>query len=78
MRADVHGGSEHTLQSEAGYIDARPYNRQLDENLLRRTVGPYMRVTPHSPGRHAYFHDPDGNCIEIIDLYKGQPNTTET
>jgi catechol 2,3-dioxygenase-like lactoylglutathione lyase family enzyme len=19
------------------------------------------------PGRHAYFHDPDGNCIEIID-----------
>jgi hypothetical protein len=30
------------------------------------------------PGRRAYFHDPDGNCIEIIDLYKGQPNTTET
>ena len=30
------------------------------------------------PGRYAYFHDPDGNCIEIIDLYKGQPNTTET
>jgi catechol-2,3-dioxygenase len=22
-------------------------------------------------GRHAYFHDPDGNCIEIIDLYRG-------
>lgn len=22
------------------------------------------------PGRHAYFHDPDGNCIEIIYLYK--------
>lgn len=22
------------------------------------------------PGRHAYFHDADGNCIEIIDLYK--------
>ncbi len=20
------------------------------------------------PGRHAYFHDPDGNCLEIIDL----------
>jgi metallothiol transferase len=20
------------------------------------------------PGRHAYFHDPDGNCIELIDL----------
>ncbi len=22
------------------------------------------------PGRHAYFHDADGNCIEIIDLHK--------
>ena len=20
------------------------------------------------PGRHVYFHDPDGNCLEIIDL----------
>jgi hypothetical protein len=25
MRADIHDGPEHTLQSEAGYIDARPY-----------------------------------------------------
>jgi catechol-2,3-dioxygenase len=30
------------------------------------------------PGRHAYFHDPDGNCIEIIDLYRRQPNTADT
>ena len=22
------------------------------------------------PGRHAYFHDADGNCIEIVTLYK--------
>ena len=22
------------------------------------------------PGRHAYFHDPDGNCIELIDYVK--------
>jgi catechol 2,3-dioxygenase-like lactoylglutathione lyase family enzyme len=22
------------------------------------------------PGRHAYFHDADGNCIEIIHLYE--------
>ena len=29
-------------------------------------------------GPRAYFHDPDGNCIEIIDLHKGHPNTTET
>ena len=32
------------LQSEAGYIDARPHVRQLDEILLQRTAGPYMRV----------------------------------
>jgi hypothetical protein len=44
MRADIHDGPEHTLQSEVGYIDARPYCR-IDENLLHRTAGPYMRVT---------------------------------
>jgi len=32
------------LQSEAGYIDARPHVRQLDEILLQRTAGPYMWV----------------------------------
>src|SRR5215467_9439686 len=32
MRADVHDGPGHnTLQSEAGYIDARPQSRQIDE-----------------------------------------------
>jgi hypothetical protein len=31
MRADIHGGPEHTLQSEAGYIDARPKSRQIDQ-----------------------------------------------
>jgi hypothetical protein len=43
MRADIHDGPEHTLQSEVGYIDARPYCR-IDENLLHRTAGPYIRV----------------------------------
>jgi hypothetical protein len=34
MRADIHDGRKlNTLQSEAGYIDARPHIRQLDENL---------------------------------------------
>src|SRR5438132_13816787 len=37
-------GSTSALQSEAGYIDARPQIRQIDENLLRRTAGPYIRV----------------------------------
>jgi hypothetical protein len=32
------------LQSKAGYIDARPHIRQLDEILLQRTAGPYIRV----------------------------------
>jgi hypothetical protein len=43
MRADIHDGPERTLQSEAGYIDARPYCR-IDENLLHRTAGPYIWV----------------------------------
>src|ERR1700674_5177120 len=38
MRADIHGGPEQKLQSEAGYIDARPQT----ENLLQRTAGPYI------------------------------------
>jgi hypothetical protein len=37
------------LQSEAGYIDARPHVRQLDEILLQRAAGPYMWVKPRSP-----------------------------
>src|ERR1700676_481194 len=42
MRADIHDGPEQPLQSEAGYIDARPQRRQIDEILLRRTAGPYI------------------------------------
>src|SRR5262245_8573043 len=35
MCADIHDGPEHEmLQSEAGYIDARPHIRQLAEVLL--------------------------------------------
>src|SRR5712671_3026716 len=30
------------LQSKAGYIDARPHIRQLEEVLLQRTAGPYI------------------------------------
>src|SRR6266699_5776068 len=43
MRADIHDGPEHMLQSEAGYIDARPLT-PARQNLLQRTAGPYMRV----------------------------------
>jgi catechol 2,3-dioxygenase-like lactoylglutathione lyase family enzyme len=27
------------------------------------------------PGRHAYFHDPDGNCIEFVDLQEPDETT---
>src|SRR5262249_32937044 len=37
--------STKTLQSKAGYIDARPHIPQLEEVLLQRTPGPYIWVT---------------------------------
>ena len=43
MRADIHDGPEHMLQSEAGYIDARPLT-PARQNLLQRTAGPYIWV----------------------------------
>src|SRR5713226_5119501 len=43
MRADIHDGPEHMLQSEAGYIDARPLT-PARQNLLQRTAGPYIPV----------------------------------
>jgi len=42
MRADIHDGPEHTLQAEAGYIDARPLSAGIDESLLQRAAGPYI------------------------------------
>src|ERR1700738_84022 len=33
MRADIHDGPEHMLQSEAGYIDARPLNASSTKPL---------------------------------------------
>jgi hypothetical protein len=45
MRADIHDGPElNSLQSEAGYIDARPHIRQFVENPLHRTARPYIGV----------------------------------
>jgi hypothetical protein len=44
MRADIHDGPElNSLQSEAGYIDARPHQPDR-RNPLHRTAGPYIRV----------------------------------
>ena len=44
MRADIHDGPEHnTLQSEAGYIDARPQSARLTKPV-GRAAGPSIRV----------------------------------
>ena len=43
MRADIHEGPEQTLQSEAGYSNARPHQPGR-RNLLHRTAGPYSWV----------------------------------
>src|ERR1700724_3377907 len=60
MRADVHGGPEQKLQSEAGYIDARPQtdsstktscNARPDHTLgqkLRFDLGPATSALPRS------------------------------
>src|SRR5262245_42346602 len=48
MRADIHDGPEQTLQSEAGYSNARPH-RQDRRNLLHRTAGPYRWVKTGYP-----------------------------
>src|ERR1700738_5297066 len=50
MRADIHDGPEHMLQSEAGYIDARPLT-PARQNLLQRTAGPYIWVKVGSRSR---------------------------
>src|SRR5262249_12730114 len=51
-RADIHDGPEHKpLQSEAGYIDARPQSRQIDETSCDarpdHTSGSCSTVTTH-------------------------------
>src|ERR1700747_2792369 len=43
MRADIHDDPEQTLQSEAGYSNARPHQPGR-RNLLHRTAGPYSWV----------------------------------
>src|ERR1700730_16980362 len=71
-RADIHDGSEHnTLQSEAGYIDARPHVRQIDETLLQRTAGPYIGVKSNGRGRsraRAYVCTTPESCCKFSGL----------
>ena len=53
-------------------VDADEFDRAL-EILKARNI----RLVKYSdeghvtfPGRHAYFHDADGNCIELIHLFE--------
>jgi len=55
MRADIHDGPEQTLQSEAGYTNARPHQPGR-RNLLHRTAGPYSRVN----------NGPDGSVTSLL------------
>src|ERR1700687_779809 len=63
MRADIHDGPEHMLQSEAGYIDARPLT-PARQNLLQRTAGPYIWVKSYVLTLACYFRSTpiNGHC----------------
>ena len=72
------GPERKRLQSKAGYIDARPRIPQLEEVLLQRTAGPYIRVRS---GHHAFtsnvrFAPESGHSIcaaGAIDFFKTTP-----
>ena len=52
MRADIHDGSEHTLQSEAGYIDARPHQPES-----RKPLAPHGRTIHSGQNEKPPFSD---------------------
>jgi hypothetical protein len=65
--------STNQLQSEAGYIDARPQSQQIDEFLLRRTAGPYMWVIfvgDDGDTRQALFRNAPKADVKLI-LWSG-------
>ncbi len=81
MRADIHDGPEHTLQSEAGYSNARPHN-QVDETSCTarpdHTVGsiasfeqcPWHVGSNPDPGRIAATQRADASgpgCVKRAD-----------
>jgi hypothetical protein len=78
------------LQSEAGYIDARPKSRQIDETLLRRTAGPYMwaiipasraakKITGTAPisCREPSFKKTGNRCRFFYELPEGHAEVSE-
>ncbi|MFM1815775.1 MAG: hypothetical protein RLZ98_2470 [Pseudomonadota bacterium] len=49
-------------------VDAEEFDRAMSILKARGIELIKYEDTGHTsfPGRHSYFHDPDGNCIEII------------
>src|SRR5690348_17016795 len=60
-------GSRDKLQSETGYIDARPHPPDR-RNLLQRTAGPYIGVTlGRSPTEHIESASPPESETDMPD-----------
>jgi hypothetical protein len=61
------------LQSEAGYIDARPH-RQDRQNLLQRTAGPYIGVKTRMASDYPYvsFHHNRTHAAAAKDVGRGR------
>jgi catechol 2,3-dioxygenase-like lactoylglutathione lyase family enzyme len=53
-------------------VDSQEFDRALA--IMKARGVPLVRYSDEGhivfPGRHAYFHDADGNCVEIIDYVK--------
>ena len=49
MRADIHDGREHALQSEAGYIDARPHQPKPSKPLAPHGRTIHWGQNPNPP-----------------------------
>src|SRR5215510_8891216 len=66
MRADTHDGPEQTLQSEAGYSNARPHQPGR-RNLLHRTAGPYRWVMngPMATSTLSPFHSQQRTSVDV-------------
>lgn len=61
-----------TLHHHAFMVEPEEFDRAMAILKARGIEIVKYEDTGHRsfPGRHAYFHDADGNCLEIIDLYQ--------
>src|SRR5262249_27800356 len=90
MRADIHDGPEHMLQSDTEYIDARPHQPASTKSLLHRAAGPYIWVkkapsqasqaevcsTSESSGRHSRL--PSTKSLAFAGLGRYQASRIDT